>query len=117
MSLVLGFADGSIGNLNYFANGAKKYSKERLLVFSDGRILELDNFRTTRGFGFSGFRRFKTRRQDKGHACEVSAFIQRVRDGGAALIPFDSLRNTSQATFAAVRSARERRVVALDERS
>jgi predicted dehydrogenase/NADPH:quinone reductase-like Zn-dependent oxidoreductase len=117
MSLVLGFADGSIGNLNYFANGAKSYSKERLLVFSDGRILELDNFRSTIGFGFDGFRRFRTRRQDKGHAAEVSAFIERLRNGGRALIPFDSLRNTSRATFAIVRSARERRVVALDERS
>jgi predicted dehydrogenase/threonine dehydrogenase-like Zn-dependent dehydrogenase len=113
MSMVLEFADGSVGTVNYFANGAKSYPKEMLEVFSDGRVLRLENFRATCGFGFKGFRRFKTTRQDKGHSAELGEFIRRIEQGGGPLIPFDQLRNVTRASFAAVKSARERAVVAL----
>ena len=33
------FSDGSIGTINYFANGSKSFPKERLEVFCGGRIL------------------------------------------------------------------------------
>jgi len=113
MSIVLGFADGSIGTVNYFANGSKSYPKETLEVFSDGRVLRMENFRCTRGYGFAGFRRFKTLRQDKGHKNEVAAFINRITTGGKPLIPFDQLANITRASFAAVQSARKRESVIL----
>lgn len=113
MSIVLEFADGSIGTVNYFANGAKSYPKEMLEVFSDGRVLRLENFRATHGFGFRGFKRFKTARQDKGHVAEIAEFICRVEQGGDPLIPFAQLKNVTQASFAAVKSARERTIVVL----
>ena len=113
MSIVLEFTDGSIGTVNYFANGAKSYPKEMLDVFSDGRVLRLENFRATHGFGFRGFKRFKTVRQDKGHAAETAEFIRRVGQGGDPLIPFTQLKNVTQASFAAVKSARERTIVVL----
>ena len=91
MSIILKFTDGSIGTVNYFANGSKSYPKETLEVFSDGRVLKLDNFRETVGHGFKGFRKFKTRSQDKGHAGEITKFIERVRAGGEPLIPFGQL--------------------------
>jgi predicted dehydrogenase len=111
---LLGFADGSVGTVNYFANGSKSYPKETLEVFSDGRVLRVENFRVTRGYGVPGFRKFKTLRQDKGHNAEITAFIDRVRDGGAPLIPFEQLANSTLASFAAVQSARERETVRLD---
>ncbi len=113
MSIALEFADGSIGTVNYFANGAKSYPKEMLEIFSDGRVLRLENFRATYGFGFKGFKRFKTSRQDKGHGAELKQFISRVEQGGEPLIPFAQLKNITLASFAAVRSAREKRVVSL----
>ncbi len=45
MSIVLGFADGSIGSLHYFANGHKSFPKERFEVFDDEKVLILDNFK------------------------------------------------------------------------
>ncbi len=108
MSIVLEFADGSIGTVNYFANGAKSYPKESLEIFSDGNVLRLDNFRVTHGFGFKNFRKFKTARQDKGHAAQFDLFIKRIEQGGELLIPFSQLKNVTQASFAAVKSARER---------
>lgn len=105
MSVVLDFGDGSVGAVNYFANGSKAYPKEMLEVFSDGRVLKMENFRVTRGYGFKGFRRFKTLRQDKGHRAEIAAFINAVSSGGEPLVPFGELQNTTLAALAAVESA------------
>ena len=106
MSILLGFADGSVGTVNYFANGSKSYPKEMLEVFSDGRVLRMENFRQTIGYGFKGFTKLKTWRQDKGHAEEVARFIKRVEQGGAALIPFEEIVNATRASFAAGESAK-----------
>lgn len=115
MTIILTFADGSVGTINYFANGCKRYPKETLDVFFDGKVLHLDNFRVTRGFGFTGFSKFKTFRQDKGHAAEIAAFVERVANGGDPLIPYDQLVNVTRASFAAVEGARESRMIRLDE--
>ena len=82
----------------------------------NGRVLRLDNFRVLRGYGFRGFRTFRTRRQDKGHRAEVSAFVERVARGGEPLIPLEDLVNATRASFAAVSSARENRVLHLPSR-
>jgi len=105
-AILLGFADGSVGTLQYFANGAKSYPKETLEVFSEGRVLRLNNFRETRGFGFKGFKKLKTWRQDKGHTAEITAFIAAVEQGGAPLIPVEEIINVTRASFAAVAAAR-----------
>ena len=42
-SILVKMENGSTGVVNYFANGAKSYSKERLEVFSQGKILIMDN--------------------------------------------------------------------------
>ena len=114
MSIVLSFADGSIGTVNYFANGAKAYPKEIVEVYSQGRILHLLNFRRLRGYGFKGFRQFKTWRQDKGHRAEFEAFFKAVSAGGPSPIPLEEMVNVTLATFAAVTAAQEKRVVQLD---
>ncbi|MBN1548514.1 MAG: bi-domain-containing oxidoreductase [Syntrophaceae bacterium] len=105
MSILLGFADGSLGTVNYFANGSKSYPKETLEVFGDGKVIRMDNFLVTRGYGFKGFPSFRTWRQDKGHRAEVAAFVERVATGGEQLIPFNEMANVTRASFAAVYSA------------
>ena len=54
-SLQLRFADGSIGTVHYFANGSKAFPKERLEVFSGGKVLQLDNYRKLRAWGILVF--------------------------------------------------------------
>jgi len=115
MAIVLGFEDGSVGTVNYFANGSKRYPKEGLEVFSDRRTLRLENFRRLVGYGFSGFRKHKTWKQDKGHEAEFAAFVERVAAGGEPLIPLADLVNVTLASFAAMTAAREERVVCLRE--
>lgn len=115
MSITLGFEDGSVGSVNYFANGSKAYPKELLEVFSDRRVLRLDNFRKLTGYGFKHFRKFRTPRLDKGHAREFAAFVQRISTGGEPLVPLTQLVNVTLASFAAMTSASETRTIVLTE--
>jgi predicted dehydrogenase len=85
------FADGSIGTVHYFANGSRHFPKERLEVFCAGRVLQLDNFRRLTGYGWPGFKWMRLWRQDKGHYACVAAFVDAVRSGAPAPIPFEEI--------------------------
>lgn len=113
MAITLRFADGSIGTINYFSNGAKSYPKERLEIFSDGRVIHMDNFRQTTGHGFKASKKFSTIRQDKGHNAELAAFVESLIEGGEVPIPFDQLVNVTEASFAAVLSAQREEMIHL----
>lgn len=89
--VTLRFADGSIGSIVYMSNGSKAFPKERLEVFASGRVLQLDNFRQMRGFGWPGFSSMNLWRQDKGQRACVDAFINAIRSGGDAPIPMDEI--------------------------
>jgi predicted dehydrogenase/threonine dehydrogenase-like Zn-dependent dehydrogenase len=105
MTIVLEFADGSLGTVHYFANGSKRFPKERVEVFSEGRVLTLDNFQALTGYGWPGLGRARLWRQDKGHAAEIAAFVERIARGGEPLIPFAELEEVTLASFAAVERA------------
>lgn len=105
MTIILEFADGSLGTIHYFANGSKSFPKERVEVFGEGRVLVLDNFQSLTGYGWRRFNRMRLWRQDKGHAAEIAAFIERVANGGEPLIPFAELEEVTLATFVAVKRA------------
>ncbi len=51
-TITLEFADGSFGSVHYLANGHRSLPKERLEVFCGGRVLQLNNFRKLRGYGW-----------------------------------------------------------------
>lgn len=106
-SILLQYENGSTGVINYFANGSKEYSKERIEVYSQERTLVCDNFQLTTGYGTKNFSKLKTN-TDKGHAAQFKMLVGRVRTGGGALIPFDEIVNTTLAGIAAVESLRKR---------
>jgi predicted dehydrogenase len=97
--ITLEFADGSVGTIHYLANGDKGFPKERLEVFAAGRILQLDNFRHLRGWGWKGFSRMNLWRQDKGQRACARAFVDAVRTGGPAPIPAAEIFEVSRATI------------------
>jgi predicted dehydrogenase/threonine dehydrogenase-like Zn-dependent dehydrogenase len=86
-SITLGFADGSFGTIHYLANGSSAFPKERIEVFASGRVLQLDNFRKLKGYGWPGFKRMNLWRQDKGQQACAAAFITAIESGGPAPIP------------------------------
>jgi predicted dehydrogenase/threonine dehydrogenase-like Zn-dependent dehydrogenase len=102
-SILLKFENGSNGVINYFSNGSKAYSKERVEVYSQERTLIMDNFRVTKGFGFRNFSKLKTA-IDKGHLNQFEKFINNIKAGKEPLIPFDEIVNTSKASLAAIES-------------
>ena len=101
-SITLGFEDGSFGTIFYLANGASNFPKERVEVFTAGRVLQLDNFRKLKGFGWRGFSKMNLWRQDKGQDACAAAFIESIRQGVEAPISaeeiFEVARVTIQAT-------------------
>lgn len=102
-TISLGFDDGSTATVAYLATGSKKFPKERVEVFTAGRVLANDNFRTLRAYGWPGLKTMRLRRQDKGHAAGMAAFIDAVRAGGPAPIPFDEIVEVSRATLRAAK--------------
>lgn len=99
VSLHLGFADGSIGTVHYFANGSKAFPKERLEVFAAGRVLQLDNYRKLTGYGWPGFSKMNLWRQDKGQKACAKAFVDAIEGGGRAPIPFDEVLEVSRVSI------------------
>lgn len=99
VSIQLKFADGSIGIINYFSNGSKAFPKERLEIFSNGGILQLDNFRKLTGYGWSGFKSMHLWSQDKGHNACAKAFVDAVANDLLSPIPAEELFEVSSAAI------------------
>jgi predicted dehydrogenase/threonine dehydrogenase-like Zn-dependent dehydrogenase len=112
-TIILKYENGSTGVINYFANGSKAYSKERIEVYSQERTLVMDNFRKTEGFGTKGFGKLKTS-MDKGHKNQFHSLIQKTIEGGNALISLEEIVNTTKASFAAIESLKSNNWVHLD---
>jgi predicted dehydrogenase/threonine dehydrogenase-like Zn-dependent dehydrogenase len=72
---LLTFADGSIASLTYTALGSADAPKERFDVYSDGRVLQIVDFKE---FVAAGCKAERINRHDKGHAGELAAFRRAV---------------------------------------
>lgn len=98
VAISLGFANGSIANISYFSNGSKQLPKERIEVFCGGSTAVLDDFRELHIYGDS-VKSSKLKKQDKGHAAGVRAFVEALRNGTPSPIPFDEIVGSTWATF------------------
>jgi predicted dehydrogenase len=106
VSMTFTFPDGSLGVLDYLANGDKSFPKERVEVFTSGRIAVLDDFRALDMLRDGRRTRLK-KAQDKGWKDEWVQFAGAIRTGGQPPIPYEQLIGVTKATFAAVESLRE----------
>ncbi len=112
-SILVKMENGSSGVINYFSNGSKSYSKERLEVFSQEKVLIMDNFIKTSGYGVKGFSKLKTK-LDKGHKAQFGQIVKKIKQGSVDLIPYDELINVTKASFAAIQSLKEGSWVTVD---
>ncbi len=112
-SILLRYENGSNAVINYFANGSKSYAKERVELFSQERVMVLDNWRKLTGYGVKGFSKLKGT-MDKGQKVQFALLNKRIQEGGSSLIPFDSIVNTTRACFAAIQSLKENRWVEVE---
>ena len=105
-SITLTFADGSFGTIHYLANGGKVFPKERIEVFAGDGVLQLDNFRKLKGFGWKNFKKMNLFRQDKGQEACVAAFLTSIEQGMPAPISFAELVEVTQVTLDAAEQVR-----------
>jgi hypothetical protein len=70
--------------------------KERLEIFASGRTLQLDNFRTLRGFGWPGFRKMRLWSQDKGQNRCAKSFIYAIQNKERSPISLDEIIEVSR---------------------
>lgn len=107
------FSDGSIGSLNYFANGDRGLAKERLEVFGGGRTAILDDFQRLELWSNGRRRVVRHFTVEKGFDGEIAAFIESVQTGRPMPISWSSLQLTTRATFAIEESLRTGQAVKL----
>jgi predicted dehydrogenase len=105
VSMTFTFADGSIGVVDYLANGDKSFPKERVEVFCGGQIAVLDDFRILQTTKDGKKKESKLAGQDKGHFNEMQALVSGIRSGQPP-IPYEQLIGVTKASFAAVEALR-----------
>jgi len=107
-SIMLKFQNGSNAVINYFSNGSKKYSKERVEVYSQEKTWVVDNYIKTEAFGVKEFKTIKTK-MDKGHKNQFHELIRRTQNGGKPLISIDEIINVTKASFGAIESLKTKK--------
>ncbi len=106
VTMTFTFADGSIGVVDYLANGDKAFPKERVEVFCGGMAAVLDDFRTLEVVRDGRRKAERLAGQDKGHFNEMQAWVGAIRNGTPP-IAYEHLIGVTRATFAAVESIRK----------
>ena len=98
--LTLAYVDGSVATVTYAAAGSRALPKERLEVVGAGRAAVIDDFRSVQLF--TQTRRGRSRSvRDKGNAAALDAAFRFFSAGGDPPIAYDSLVETTRATFVA----------------
>ena len=115
VSMTFTFPDGSIGVVDYLANGDKSFPKERVEVFCEGMVAVLDDFKALQTVKDGRKKEERLSAQDKGWVDEWKVFAKSIREGGAPPIPYEQLIGVTKSTFAAVESLRERKPVQIKE--
>ena len=96
VSITLTFEDGSFGTIHYLSNGGKAFPKERLEIFCNDAVLQLDNFKKLKGFGWKGFNKMNLLTQNKGQYNCVKSFVDSIENGGKSPISFEDIFEVSK---------------------
>ena len=76
ITINLNFTNGSLATIHYLSNGHKGFSKERIEVFSSGRVIQIDNFLRFKSWGFRSDKKVRKFTQDKGQLGCVKSFLE-----------------------------------------
>ena len=110
VSMTFTFPDGSIGVVDYLANGDKSFPKERVEVFCGGKIAVLDDFISLQTVE-DGKKKEEKGVQNKGWVNEWKVFTKAIREGGKPPIPYEELSGVTKSTFAVVKSLKVNKAV------
>lgn len=104
ISINLSFEDGSFGTVHYLANGNNAYPKERIEVFGGNKVLQLNNYKNLKSFGWKGLKTKRSFAQNKGQIECVDLFIKSIKNNTPSPIPFDEILEVSRVTIQASES-------------
>ncbi len=96
----LKFEDGSICQINYLTHGSKIFPKERIEVFCEGRIYQINNFLNLIIWNKGGRKKRSTWRQDKGQKALVKAFSGSLRASNNQIIKLDEIYQSAEVAIA-----------------
>ena len=105
-SITLSFEDGSFGTIHYLANGGSTFPKERIEVFCDDAVLQMDNYRVLTGYGWAGFKKMKLFKQNKGQKACAKAFIESIVHGKESPISYEEIIESSRISIEVANSLR-----------
>lgn len=104
LCLTLTFANGSVANITYTADGAKAMPKEHIEVFGGGRSAQIHDFKEVSLFSGDNSRStLKLGVQDKGQKAMISAWLEALKTGRPCVC-YNCLMTTSLASIMAVES-------------
>jgi len=114
MLLTFTYGDGSVGSIAYLANGDKSFPKERIEVFSGGKVAVLNDYRSLSLTSAGSTRTIRSRfRQDKGHQASWETFLQSIRQGNDAPIPYEQLLAVSRTAIISMDAAKQKKTISL----
>jgi predicted dehydrogenase/threonine dehydrogenase-like Zn-dependent dehydrogenase len=111
----LEFLDGSIASINYLCNGDKSIAKEKIQVFCEGKVYEIDNFTKVSGLGAKHALKNGLKGQNKGHQACAATFIEAIKTGNSEYFDRNLSLHISLACLAAIESSRRERVIYMNE--
>lgn len=114
LNVTMQFGNGSTGAIAYYANGSKALAKEYLEVHRAGTSAVLRDFKELEIHAARKPRKTKLLNQNKGQAEMVKAFVEALRSGGTAPIPFAEIYASTLSTFKILESIRTGGSVAVE---
>jgi len=106
LNISLGFENGSIGTISYYANGSKALAKEYVEVYRGGKTAILNDFKELKVYSKGKPIKKKMLNQDKGQKVMVHAFLDACMGRSTIPVPFAETRAATMATFRVLGSLR-----------
>lgn len=98
VNIILNYENGSTASIGYYAFGSKMMPKELIEVFGNDISMQMNDYRELLIYANGTKEKIKNSNQEKGFVEEFKAFASAVKNGENA-IAFESIYNTTKATF------------------
>lgn len=101
--LVIKYSNGDLANITYHSVGSSKYKKESIKCVGGGKVLEIDNFKSLKGWGPNLSMSKSSLRQKKGQNECFNNFVDHVGDKKPNQL--DRVESYFQASEVAIRAS------------
>ena len=92
--------DGSLASIQYVTNGHRSFPKERVEIFMSNKVIQINNFRNIKFFGWGNKIPKYSFSQDKGTYNAFYEFIKIIKSSNyIEPIPFEDIKNVTLSSF------------------